>query len=76
LDEKKYVIPTREYSIDKTTKVQREKIANEALGLSLLDAPMPTKETMALVQEYVDGHMEISEILSRTIARYDRTAMA
>jgi len=31
---------------------------------------------MALVQEYVDGHMEISEILSRTIARYDRTVMA
>jgi len=76
MTEKKYTIPTREYSIDKTTKVQREKIANEALGLSLLDAPMPTEETMTLVQEYIDGRMEISEILSRTIARYDRTAMA
>jgi len=76
MNEKNYSIPTKEYTIDKTTKVQREKLANEALGLSLLDAPMPTKNTMALVQEYIDGNMEINEILSRTIARYDRTAAA
>lgn len=76
VDDKKYSAPMREYSIEKTTKVQREKIVNEALGLSLLDAPMPSKDTLALVQEYIDGHMEISEILQRTIAKYDRTATA
>lgn len=58
------------YSIKNTTKVLREKIVNDALAISTLDAALPTEETMELVQEYVDGKKEISEILYETIQHY------
>jgi ribosomal protein L7/L12 len=67
---RKYAIPTTEYTIDKTTKVQREKIVREALGLSTLDAAPPSEEAMALAQEYIDGKAEISEIKKRIVAYY------
>lgn len=60
----------KNYSIKDTTKVQREKIANEALGLSTLDAPEPSAEVMALVKEYIDGKMEIEEVLAAVIQLY------
>ena len=58
----------KKYSIKDTTKVIREKIVNDALAISTLDASEPTQETMNLVQEY--GKKEISEILEDTINRY------
>lgn len=73
--EKKYTLPKKEYSIAKTTKVQREKIAIEALGLSTLDAPEPSAATMKLVQEYVNGKAEIETVLEKTIARYNKQAI-
>ena len=60
----------KKYTIKDTTKVIREKIVNDALAISTLDASEPTKETMDLVQEYIDGQKEISEILEATIKRY------
>ena len=60
----------KKYTIKETTKVIREKIVNDALAISTLDASEPTKETMDLVQEYIDGQKEISEILEDTIKRY------
>ena len=60
----------KKYSIKYTTKVIREKIVNDALAISTLDASEPTQETMNLVQEYIDGKKEISEILEDTINRY------
>ena len=60
----------KKYAIKETTKVIREKIVNDALAISTLDASEPTKETMDLVQEYIDGQKEISEILEATIKRY------
>lgn len=63
-------VSEKKYSIKDTTKVGREKIANDALAISTLDASEPTKETMELVQEYIDGKKEISEILADTIRRY------
>jgi hypothetical protein len=60
----------KKYSIKDTTKVIREKIVNDALAISTLDASEPTQETMNLVQEYIDGKKEISEILEDTINRY------
>lgn len=61
---------SREYSIKDTTKEERRKIANEALGLSTLDAKEPTPETKELVERYINGEIEISEILQITIDRY------
>jgi hypothetical protein len=58
------------YSVKGTTKVQREKYADEALGLSTLDAPAPSKEAMELMHEHIDGKREISEIVQMTIERY------
>lgn len=63
----------KKYSIKDTTKVIREKIVNDALAISTLDASEPTQETMNLVQEYIDGKKEISEILEDTINRYKVT---
>ena len=60
----------KKYSIKDTTKVIREKIVNDALAISTLDASEPTQETMNLVQEYIGGKKEISEILEDTINRY------
>ena len=60
----------KKYSIKDTTKVIREKIVNDALAISTLDASEPTQETMNLVQEYIDGKKEISETLEDTINRY------
>lgn len=60
----------KKYTIEETTKVQREKIANDALSISMLDAKKPTEETMSLVESYIDGEKEISEILKATVNRY------
>lgn len=60
----------KKYSIKDTTRVEREKIANDALAISVLDAPEPTENTKKLVNEYIKGNMEIGEVLQQTIARY------
>lgn len=60
----------KKYSVSETTKVEREKIANDALGISTLDAAEPTNETKELVNQYILGNMEIPDILEKTINRY------
>jgi len=60
----------KDFSIKNTTKVQREKIANEALGISLLGASEPSEETKALVQKYIDGKMELEDVIEATIKMY------
>ena len=61
---------SKDYSIQGTTKLQREKYAYEAMALSTLDAPPPSDETMKLMREHIDGKREISEVLEMTIERY------
>lgn len=60
----------KEYSIKSTTKEERRKIVNEALGISTIDSGEPTPETMELIEKYINGEIEISEILKMTIDRY------
>ena len=60
----------RDYSVQSTTKLQREKYVNDVLALSTLDASEPSEETMTLMREYVDGKLEIPEVLQLTIERY------
>lgn len=60
----------KKYTISETTRVQREKIANDALAISVLDAPQPSERTMSLVDEYIKGNMEIEDILKETINYY------
>ena len=47
---------------------------NDALAIATLDADAPTERTMNLIQEYIDGKKEISEILKETIAYYREQA--
>lgn len=60
----------KQYSIENTTKTQREKLAMEAMGICMIDAPKPTEKTLNRVQEYIDGKKEISDILQETIESY------
>ena len=60
----------KDYSVQGTTKLQREKYADDALALSTLDAPPPSEETMKLMREHIDGNLEISEVLVMTVDRY------
>jgi hypothetical protein len=60
----------KDYSVQGTTKLQREKYVSDALALSTLDAPAPSAETMTLMRDYVDGKREIAEVLELTISRY------
>ena len=61
---------SKKYSVSETTRVQREKIANDALAISILDAPEPSKDTLDLVDEYIKGKMEIGDVLKKTIEQY------
>jgi len=60
----------KDYSLQGTTKLQREKYVSDAIALSTLGAPAPTEEAMALLREYVDGKREIDEVLRLTIERH------
>jgi hypothetical protein len=45
----------KDYYVQGTTKLQREKYVSDAIALSTLDAPEPSEETMALMRDYIDG---------------------
>lgn len=60
------------YLISNTTKEEREKLLQDALAISQIDAGPPDDETMKLFQEYINGTMEISEVQKRVIERYKR----
>lgn len=63
------------YSVKNTTTVQREALRNRALSYAFLGAARPTDETMKLVDQYVDGNLEISDALEKTIERYKKLAV-
>lgn len=60
----------KKYSIKETTKVEREKIVQDAYAIAVSTGASPTEEMMNLVEEYIDGKKEISEILEETIRKY------
>lgn len=62
----------KKYSIKETTKVEREKIVQDAYAIAVSSGAPPTEEVMQLVEEYIDGKKEISEILEETIRKYHR----
>jgi len=64
----------KDYSIKNITKVQREKIANEALDISLLGGFEPSDFAKTLVSQYVDGKMELDEVQKSIIMNYTQPA--
>ena len=45
----------KKYSIKETTKVEREKIVQDAYAIAISTGEPPTEEMMQLIQKYVDG---------------------
>ncbi|CAI3207895.1 hypothetical protein [Clostridium neonatale] len=56
--------------IKETTKEERRKIINGALGISMLDCKAPLDEDMKLYEKYIDGEMELSEVKKKLIEKY------
>ena len=65
----------KDYSVQGTTKLQREKYVSDAIALSTLDAPEPSEVAMSLMQEYIDGKCEISDARKRIIEHYSEGAV-
>ena len=59
-----------DYSIKNTTREQREELVKNALAISLAGAEEPSKETMKLVRQYIDGEKELSEVQKEIIEQY------
>lgn len=59
-----------DYSIKNTTREERKKMAKNALGISIASNEMPSKETIEIVKEYVDGKTELEEVQRKVIERY------
>jgi hypothetical protein len=64
----------KDYSLQGTTKLQREKYMNEAIALATLDAPEPSETAMKLMREYIDGKCEIADARNRIIEHYKTVA--
>ena len=58
------------YLINETTREEREQLAKKALAVSLSGADYPSKDTIDLVNEYIDGNMELEEIEKIIIKKY------
>ena len=61
---------SKDYSVQGTTKLQREKHVSDAIALSTLDAPEPSEIAMALMREYIDGNCELADARIRIIEHY------
>ncbi len=64
----------KDYSVQGTTKLQREKYAADALALSILGAPEPSDFAKKLMREYIDGKCELSSVRERIIEYYKAEA--
>jgi hypothetical protein len=60
----------KDYSVQGTTKVQREKYISDAIALSTLDAPEPSEKAISLMREYIDGKCELADARNRIIEWY------
>lgn len=60
------------YLIKDTTKEERKKIVNKALAISLSGSKMPSKETLILANEYIDGKKELKEIQKIIVEKYKK----
>ena len=60
------------YLIKDTSKEERKEIAKEALAISVASGKMPSKETIDLIKEYINGKMELEEVQKRIIEKYKK----
>ncbi|EGT3815339.1 antitoxin VbhA family protein [Clostridioides difficile] len=62
----------KDYSIKNTTKKERKEIAAGALGLCMIDSKEPSKEMKEIVNKYVEGEKEISEIQEEVLEMFKK----
>jgi len=60
----------KDYSVQGTTKLQREKYISDAIALSTLDANEPSETAMSLMQEYIEGQCELADARIRIVEHY------
>lgn len=58
------------YLIKDTTKEERKNIAKNAFGISIASDNMPSKETIDLVNQYINGKLELEDVKKKVIERY------
>jgi len=63
---------SKEYFVPTTTREEREKIVNDALALSTLDAPEPTRHTKQLADQFIEGNISEEDMLRAAIERYQQ----
>ena len=55
-----------------TSREDRLKIAKNALAISVGSNVTPTKETIEVVKQFVDGKMDVKEVQKKVIERYKK----
>lgn len=70
--EKRRNMLSKEYFVPTTTREEREKIVNDALALSTLDAPEPTRHTKQLADQFIEGNISEEDMLRAAIERYQQ----
>jgi hypothetical protein len=56
--------------MEDTTKEERIALANKALAISLSGAEPPTKETLELVNQYIEGNINLEQLQQTVINKY------
>ena len=56
--------------IKDTTREERTTIIQKSIALSTLDSPPPDKTAMSLYQKYIDGEIELSDIVDTLLSEY------
>jgi len=70
--EKRRTMLSKEYFVPTTTREEREKMVNNALALSTLDAPEPTRHTKQLAEQFIEGNISEEDMLRVAIERYQQ----
>lgn len=60
------------YLIKDTTREERKNIVKNALGISIGANSTPSKETVELAKEYIEGRLELKEVQKQIIERYKK----
>ena len=60
------------YLIKDTTMEERLELVEKALAISMSDAEKPSDDVMELVNEYIDGRMELEEIQKLIVQKYKK----
>lgn len=60
------------YLIKDTTKEDRKKYVEKALGISLSGAVEPSDKLKFLINEYIEGNIELNEIKKLIVKEYNK----